>query len=142
MNNKSKSFLLLFASAAIFSCSGDSNNAPETDIETAGVFMQHIWKLEFNKAEKLLLKDETNNQVFNRFEQYLKARPKEELDKYKTADFIINDTKPLNDSVSIINYSGSFNKAEKTDLKVVRKKGQWLIDIKYTIPQTDSTQKQ
>jgi hypothetical protein len=134
--------LLSIISSILFSCSGDGNKAPETDIETAGVFMQHIWKLEFNKAEKLLLKDETNNQVFNRFEQYLKARPKEELDKYKTAGFIINDTKPLNDSVSIINYSGSFNKAEKTDLKVVRKNGQWLIDIKYTIPQTDSTQKQ
>lgn len=130
--------MLCIAVSIFFSCNNPSTS-PETDIETASVFIQDIWKLEFNKAEKLLLKDETNNQVFSRFEQYFNARPKEELEKYKNATFIINDTKQLNDSVSIINYSNNFNKAEKTDLKLVRKNGQWLVDIKYTIPQTDST---
>jgi len=133
--------LLSIISSILISCGGN-NKAPETDIETAGAFMKNIWAMEFAKAEKLLLKDETNNQVFNRFEQHLKSRPKEELDKYKTADFIINDTKVLNDSVSIIVCSGSFNQSEKTNLKLVRKNNQWLVDLKYTVPQTDSTQKQ
>lgn len=137
MNKQKLSWLFIF-SAFIFSCN-NSSTSPETDIETASVFIQDIWKLEFNKAEKLLLKDETNSQVFSRFEQYFKARPADELEKYKNATFIINDTKPLNDSVSIINYSNNFNKTEKTDLKLVRKNGQWLVDLKYTIPQTDST---
>ena len=90
----------------------------------------------------MLLKDETNNQVFSRFEQFFKARPMAELDKYKNADFIINDTKEPNDSVHIINNSSSFNKEEKTELKLVRKNNRSLVDLKYTIPQTDTTQKQ
>lgn len=127
-------------SIILFSCNS-GEKPPETDIETAGTFIKSIWQLQFNKAEKLILKDEINLQVFNRFEQYMKARPKEELEKYRTADFIINDTQETNDTVHIINYSGSFNKAEKTALKLVRQNNQWLIDLKYTIPQTDSTQK-
>lgn len=132
---------IIIASSILFGC-GSNNKEPETDIETAGVFMQNIWKLNFTDAEKFLLKDETNNQVFSRFEQYFRARPKAELDKYRDATFVINDTRQLNDSVSIINYSAAFNKTEKTDLKLVRKNNQWLVDIKYTVPQTDSTQKQ
>jgi hypothetical protein len=140
MKNKLKISLTFLISVFIFSCQ-QNESSPTTDIETAGAFMQDIWKMDFDKAEKLLLKDETNNQVFSRFEQYMKAKPATELDKYKNAEFIINDTKPINDSVSIINYSGSFNKQEKTPLKLVRKNNKWLVDIKYTIPQTDSTQK-
>ena len=136
-----RKILLPFAAGIILS-SCNSNNGPETDIETAGAFIKNIWKLDFNKAETMLLKDETNNQVFSRFEQFFKARPMAELDKYKNADFIINDTKEPNDSVHIINYSSRFNKEEKTDLKLVRKNNRWLVDLKYTIPQTDTTQKQ
>ncbi|MES2850130.1 MAG: hypothetical protein V4685_13815 [Bacteroidota bacterium] len=137
---KHKKLFFIGISSILLSCNS-GEKTPATDIETAGAFMQDIWKMDFDKAEKLILKDETNNQVFSRFEQYMKAKPATELDKYRTAEFIINDTKPINDSVSIINYSGSFNKAEKTDLKLVRKNDRWLVDIKYTIPQTDSTQK-
>lgn len=141
IQNMKRSFtLLLLAGSALLSCK-QNDPVPVTDIETAGAFMQDIWKLDFDKAEKLMLKDDMNDQLFNRFEQHMKAKKKEELDKYKNADFIINDNKSLNDSVSIINYSGSYNKAEKTDLKLVRKNGHWFVDLKYTLAQTDSTQK-
>lgn len=138
-----KQKLILFFAVAliIFSCNS-KNTLPETDIEAASQFVQDIWQSDFAKAEKLLLKDEKNNQIFDRFEEHFKTRPKEELEQYKKATIILNDVKQLNDSVSIINYSNSFNKVEKTDLKIVRKNGLWLVDLKYTIPQTDTDQKQ
>jgi len=131
----------MVVTAVVLSCNPEKT-LPETDIEAASQFVQDIWQSDFTKAEKLLLKDEVNNQIFDRFEEHYKTRPKDELEKYKKASIILNDVKPLNDSVSIINYSNSFNKTEKTDLKVVRKNGLWLIDLKYTIPQTDTNQKQ
>ncbi len=89
---KHKKLFFISICSILFSCNS-GEKTPATDIEIAGAFMQNIWKLDFDKAEKLLLKDETNNQVFSRFEQYMRAKPKEELDKYKNADFIINDIK-------------------------------------------------
>lgn len=133
-------FLLLFP-VIIYSCGGNSGGLPATDIEAANQFIQDIWKSDFIKAEQLLLKDETNKQTLDGFEVYFKRRPPEELEKYKKATIILNDVKQLNDSVSIINYSPDFNKTEKNELKIVRSGGQWLVDLKYTIPQTDSTQK-
>lgn len=134
---KQKFYLLFPVLLILFSCNSGSS-IPSTDIEAASQFVQDIWKSDFKKAEKLLLKDEVNDQIFDRFEEHFKTRPKEELEKYKNASIILNDVKPLNDSVSIINYSNSFNKAEKTDLKIIRKNGQWLVDLKYTIPHADT----
>ncbi len=137
-----KRLLSLFLFPAIMcSCGGSSNGLPATDIEAANQFVQNIWKSDFQKAEQLLLKDETNKQTLDGFEVYFKRRPAEELEKYKKATIILNDVKQLNDSVSIINYSPDFNKTEKNELKIIRSGGQWLVDLKYTIPQTDSTQK-
>lgn len=134
---KQKLYLLFSIPIIFFSCTLNQS-VPSTDIEAASQFVQDIWHSDFKKAEELLLKDEVNNQIFDRFEEHFKTRPKEELEKYKNASIILNDVKPLNDSVSIINYSNSFNKAEKTDLKLIRKNGQWLIDLKYTIPHADT----
>ena len=138
---KQKILLLIFigTSAVIFSCQSDQSLS-STDIEAANQFVQDIWQSDFKKAEKLLLIDETNKQTLDGFAVYYKRKPKEELEKYKNAILILNSVNPLNDSVSIVNYSPSFNKAEKNELKLVRKNNQWLIDLKYTIPQTDNNQ--
>ena len=134
-----KFYLLLSVSLIFFSCHSDQS-IPSTDIDAANQFVQDIWQSDFKKAEKLLLSDETNKQTLDGFAVYFKRKPKEELEKYKSATLILNNVNPLNDSVSIVNYSPSFNKTEKNELKLVRKNGQWLIDIKYTIPQTDNNQ--
>lgn len=134
-----KRFSSLLLSALILSC-GSGNHAPATDIEAADQFVHYIWKNDFSKAESLLLKDETNKQTFDGFAVYFKRRPQAELDKYQKATLIVNNIKQVNDSVSFVNYSPDFNTGEKNELKVVRTGGKWLVDLKYTIPQTDSTQ--
>jgi hypothetical protein len=97
-------------------------------------FIQAIQRSNFKEAEKLLLKDDTNKQFLESFEEHFKTRPKEELEKYKKADFIVNKMDALNDSVTIINYSNDFSQDEKNDLKIVKVDGQWLVDFKYTFP--------
>jgi hypothetical protein len=40
--------------------------------------------------------------------------------------------------VAIIKYSNSFKK-QKDSLRVVRMDGTWLVDLKYSFPQTDTS---
>jgi hypothetical protein len=129
---KHASYLLLCC-FFIFSCNTNSS-VPNTDIDVAREFIQAIQRSNFKEAEKLLLKDDTNKQFLESFEEHFKTRPKEELEKYKKADFIVNKMDALNDSVTIINYSNDFSQDEKNDLKIVKVDGQWLVDFKYTFP--------
>jgi len=123
---------LLFASLEclmLFSCNSEKE-APNTDIEVARAFINSILKNNFKEAERFLLKEETNEQYLNRFKEY-EAKSKES-DKYKDATIIINEITPVNDSVSIINYSNSFKRNKSNKLKMVRLNGRWLVDLKYT----------
>lgn len=117
-------FLLLLSA-----CSS-KDALPGTDIEAAKQFVDNIWHNDFKKAETLLLNDEANKQTFDGFKVYYNRLPKVQLEKYKNATLILNTVIPVNDSVSIVNYSPDFNKSEKNELKVVRVKGQWYIDLK------------
>ena len=115
----------------LLSCNTEKNIS-NTDIEVARSFIKDIQENNFKEAEQFVLKEETNNQYFDRFQKFFKAKSKEELEQYKKADIIINEISNVNDSVSIINYSNSYKKEEKNKVKVVRVNGQWLIDLKYT----------
>jgi len=127
-----QTILLLFSCVFfLFSCNSDTG-LPNTDIDVAREFIKDIQQSNFRQAEKLLLKDETNKQYFDRFEEHFKSQPKEELEQYKNADIIINEMSNVSDSITIVNYSNSFKKTEKNKIKVTRQNGQWLVDLKYT----------
>ncbi len=123
-------YLLLLCTLFLLSCHSDE--VPNTDIDVARAFIHNIQQSDFKNAGKLLLKEETNKQYFDRFEEHFKSRPKAELEQYKNADIIINEISNVSDSVTIVNYSNSFNRKEKNKIKVVKMDGQWLIDLKYT----------
>ncbi len=126
-----KHTILLFAGLFMFfSCNTSGDGLPTTDLEAAKQFVDNIWHNDFSKAEKLLLKDEGNQQTFDGFKAYYNRLPKEELEKYKNATLVLNSVTPLNDSVSFVNFSADFNKAKKDELKIVRINGQWYIDLK------------
>jgi Domain of unknown function (DUF4878) len=114
------------------SCNSSTKQNPVTDTDVATAFIRAILDNDLKTAEKYLLVDETNQQYFQSFHSQYQAKDKSELEKYKTADIIINTLEPQNDSVTIVNYSNSYKKDIKTKLKAVRKNGQWLIDLKYT----------
>ena len=57
---------------------------------------------------------------------------------YREASINFYDTRQMNDSVSIISYSNSYKK-QKDSLRVVRRNDTWLVDLKYSFPQTDTT---
>jgi hypothetical protein len=118
--------------ATLFSCNSSATKTPVTDTDVATTFIRAVLDNDFITAEKYLLNDEANQQYFKSFQQQYKLNPKTELEKYKAADIIVNTLTPLGDSVTIINYSNSYKKEVKKNIKLVRSSGKWLIDFKYT----------
>jgi hypothetical protein len=116
----------------MFSCNNQEKKEPVTDLEVANTFVRNLLDNDFKEAEKYLLKDETNNQIFDRFKKQYSEKDPAILEKYKQADIIVNETSYVADSVYIFNYSNSYSRADKTILKLVRINGKWLIDLKYT----------
>jgi hypothetical protein len=127
-----KYLVLIFLAAVAFSCTDKAKKAPVTDVEVATAFIRDLLDNNFAEAEQYLLKDETNDQIFERFKKQYNEKDKAILEKYKNADIIVNNISYVTDSVCIFNYSNSYSRTNKTILKVVRIDGKWLIDLKYT----------
>ena len=131
-----KNTLLLIALVSIlFACNSnnETKKIPVTDIEVATSFIRDLLDNNLADARTLMLNDEKNQQTFDLVERKMKAASKEEQEKYKNADIIINNVETVvKDSVTIINYSNSSYKESKNKIKVVRMAGKWLVDFQYT----------
>ena len=127
-----KIFLPLLLAAVLFACNNKTKKIPVTDVEVATTFVRNLLDNNFTEAELYLLKDETNNQIFERFKKQYSEKDKAILEKYKAADIIVNETSYATDSVYIFNYSNSYSRTDKTILKLLRIDNKWLVDLKYT----------
>lgn len=125
---------LIFAITCVLCLPACKNqkNVPNTDIGVAQAFIDDILKNNFKDAETLVLKEDTNKQYFDLFKKEYESKNSEELKQYKESQIIIKEISPVNDSVSIINYSNTFKRDKSNKLKMVRVDGQWLVDLKYT----------
>ena len=110
----------------------NTGNVPNTDIDVARAFIKDILENNFKKAKSLVLDENINNQYFDLAKKEFESKTKEDLKKYKASDIIINELKNLNDSITIVNYSNSFKRDIRNEVKVVRVNGQWLVDLKHT----------
>jgi len=125
-------FLCVVVGIGLLSACNNKKTVPNTDIEVARAFIKDILENNFKDAETFVFKEETNKQYFDLFKKEYESKSKTELENYKSADIIINEISPVNDSVSIINYSNSFKRDKSNKVKMVRVNGQWLVDLKYT----------
>jgi hypothetical protein len=123
------SFICLFFLAACTNGNSDKETTSENDA------LDGQWR----EAKKFMLQDSTNIVLLdyseNNYQIHLNSEDKR---GYREASITLYDTRQLNDSVSIINYSNSYKK-QKDSLRVVRSGGVWVVDLKYSFPQTDTT---
>lgn len=107
----------------------------ENDIDAARNFIQAALEGNYRKARTYTLSDSFNQQYVDLFERIYKERMNPEDKRgYREASIHIHSVTPLNDSVTLINFSNSF-KNKNDSLKVVRLNGQWLVDLKYSFYQ-------
>ncbi len=124
--------MLLSIMLFLLSCNSNEKKSPQTDTETATTFIRDVLNNNLSDAETFLLQDETNGQYFESFKQQYSKKDKAELEKFKSADIIINEISNVSDTITIVNYSNSYKKDVKNKIKLVRINGKWLIDLKYT----------
>jgi type IV secretory pathway component VirB8 len=124
-----KLFFSIAITTALFAC---TNKTPVTDTGVATTFIRGVLDNDFKTAQQYLLKDETNQQYFETFQRQYQSSNKTELGKYKAADILINSIEQASDTTTIINFSNSYKKNIAQKLKLLRRDGRWLIDLKYT----------
>lgn len=129
--------LFLFA---FWSCSSnDTQNVdqkPEGDVDAARAFIRAALDGNYKQARTLVLPDSSNVQLLDNLERaYLHNNDAMEQRGYREASIRVHDTRKLNDSASVVVYSNSF-KNKQDSVKAVKVGADWLIDLKYSFPQT------
>ena len=118
------------------SCNQHSSR-PGTAEETGKRFIRNTLDGDFDQAETLLYKDSLNVQFYENYKSFMDKQSDSVKQKYKGSDFIINKFSQLNDSTAIIDFSNSY-KNKPTEIKVVKRDGDWWVDLKYTMDTTSN----
>jgi len=115
----------------LVSCTSETKTTAVTALDTGRDFIRASLNGEFDNAEKLILKDDQNVQLFQSYKSYYGRLPAEKKQQYRNASYEINKYLDVDDSTTIINYSNSYMN-KPMDIKLVRKDKHWLVDFKYT----------
>ena len=122
-------FLLFFAACN----NNEKADAPtsENDVDAARNFINAALKGHYDEARTLVVPDSLNNAWIDLFKRNYQERMSQ-ADKagYREASINIHDVQTLNDSTTIVKYSNSYKK-QNDSLKVVHRKGTWLVDLSY-----------
>ena len=125
----------------LLACNSDDRGAAsgtsDSDIDAARNFIQAALVGDFQRAKTFMINDSLNQEDLNAIQRLNERLTKEEKEKYQEASIRIHQNRKVNDSTSVIYYSNSYR--NKTDsLKVIKARGQWLVDFKYIFHKTDS----
>lgn len=125
--------LLIIVVVILTSCSSDKIDRSDPLTSGRG-FIEASLKGDYVKAEKYLLQDSTNDQYLDRLREFSMKLTPLERENYRDANIIIDSTHSLNDSTDIIYYKNTYKK-EPTQLRIVKKGNDWVVDFKYTFLQ-------
>lgn len=133
-HNNKKSFLLYFVFflSVAFSCNTPEGFIePEDPLDAGREFLRAVLDGDYEKANLYLSKDPEDQELFKRYQSYMKKAPKTEKLQLKSSSIVINKVESLSDSVTLINYSNSYT-MKPTDLKIIRVGTSWKVDFSYT----------
>ena len=124
------SFLFLFAAACNNQDKKTEEPKSENDIDAARNFIRAALDGKFNEAKTFLLSDSANIQYFDVNERNYQRINPDEKRNYREATINIHNVTPVNDSTTIVIFSNSYKNDHDT-LRILKKKNQWLVDLKY-----------
>lgn len=120
--------VLLFAMVAC----GESYEKPSDAIDCGRQFIDAIFKGNFKRARQLMVQDDENLTILNeRLAKDFRNRNSLDRNQLRTASIVINEIDNASDTVTIINFLNSYDNKPAV-LKVVKRNGEWLTDLKYT----------
>jgi hypothetical protein len=119
----------------------DSTNVQkgENDIDAARMFIRSALDGRWKDAKRLVVQDPVNIEDLETAERMADRRDAMTQRNYREAQITIHDTRKVSDSVSVVTYSNTFKK-QRDSVKVVKVGNQWLVDLKYSFPNTNAVQ--
>ncbi|MDB5191647.1 MAG: hypothetical protein JWQ96_1210 [Segetibacter sp.] len=127
-----KYVITILAFLFLLACNDKKAEKAENAIDAGRQFIDLSLKGKFNDAKQYMLQDDDNlywltksNEAFNKYSEQEKTQfSQASINILEVADVV-------KDSVTIISFSNSYrNQPQK--VKVVKYKGDWLVDFKYT----------
>jgi hypothetical protein len=126
MKNLCAILLLLFPIA----CNYHSTYKKAEDAQDAGrEFIRASLDGDYYKAKFYMMEDSTNKFLLERWKSEYDNFTADEKAKYKDAEIIVLNINRENDSVTSYKYFNSYKK-DTTTVKVLRIKGEWLVDLR------------
>lgn len=127
-----KLIYMVFSMLCLLACSNKKQTpVSENDLDAARNFIQAALAGDHKKAEQFMLQDSVNEnylEVTARAFDHLDAATKE---RYRGASIRIHQPVTyVNDSTTIVIFSNSY-KNDLDTLRVCRRDGSWLVDLKY-----------
>ena len=137
------SFLFLQFFCACSGSEGEKSGevtTSENDVDAARNFIRSALDGKYDRARKFMIQDSANNDYLDLAQRNYESRmDPEDKRGYRESSINIHGLRQLDDSTTVVSYSNSFKK-KNDSLKVVRRDGNWLVDLKYSFTPTDSIQ--
>jgi hypothetical protein len=125
----------LFAACLFSACMDPHSFRKAENAQDAGrEFIRASLDGNYEKADFYLYEDsaDQNKMMLAKWRKDFELLPSEERQKYKDADIMPINIQTVNDSVTLYTYANSYKK-DTTTIKIVRIKGEWLVDLKEII---------
>ncbi len=123
----------LFASTIflfIISCNAGKTFNKAEDAQDAGrQFIRASLDGDYEKARFYLLSDSVNLLLISKWQQGFDQMDRDTRQSYREASILPISIRALNDSVTTYTFSNSFRK-DTTTVHIVRRNGEWLVDLK------------
>ncbi len=99
-------------------------------MDAARNFLDAALKGNYKQASNYMLQDSTNLGYLDATKRSYQRLTPDERDSLRDASLRFYDTRQVNDSTTITIFSNSY-KNDKDTLRILRKNGQWLVDLKF-----------
>jgi hypothetical protein len=123
--------LLMFTIVSLAGCKlGGGYEKAENAQDAGREFIRATLDGDHQKARFYLLQDTTNLLLIDRQQRDYQRLSKEEKTEHRQANIYPISIQKENDSVTNYTYYNSYNPKDTTTIRIVRKEGDWLVDLK------------
>ena len=126
-------YLFILVSILLMSCNNMNQEYKNADnaLDAGREFIDACLKGDFVKASFYMIPDETNAEDLKKIEHQYREKDRDGRRQYREASINIAEVANPTESITIINYSNSYDKVAHK-IKVIQKDNKWLVDFKYT----------
>jgi hypothetical protein len=125
-------FIVLLLLWLVFSCNeqGPALSPAENALDAGREFVRAALDGDYVKASRYLLEDSLNKKLFDQQIQNYNS-----MDGAQKRSYLESSIRPVailseNDSTTLFRYYHSANPKDTTTLRIIKKEGKWLIDLK------------